>query len=388
MNYRITQPIAAEARKPGRTVATLAAVVLLVLLVTAPAARAARIKDISTVQGIRSNQLYGFGLVVGLAGTGDGSEFTSDIARNMLERMRVGRGLEDVAADNLAAVIVTAELPPFVRAGATIDVTVSSFDESSSLRGGTLLLTPLAGADGQVYAVAQGPISVGGFAFSGAAASAQQGHPTVGRIPNGANVEREVPTTFIRDRAITLCLRTPDFTTASRMAEAIDAQTICKAEVVDAGSVRVQLPRWAVGNEVMRYIGELQGLSVQPDARAVVVINEKTGTVVAGEQVGISAVAVSHGNLTVITQELPQVSQPEAFASSGTTETVDRTAISIIEQPLREEQGGSITVLRQGTTVSDVARAMNLLGASPRDIISIFQAMKEAGALHAELRIM
>jgi flagellar P-ring protein precursor FlgI len=349
-------------------------------------AGAARIKDITSVKGIRPNHLYGFGLVFGLAGTGAGSELTGEVARNLLEKLRVGRGLSDVDASNLAAVMVTAELPPFARKGSAVDVTVSAFDETQSLRGGTLLLTPLYGADGEVYAVAQGPITVGGFAFGGAAATVQQGHATVGRIPGGAIVEQEVATHFIEAGAVTLSLHSPDFATATRIAEAIRSGARLQAEVLDAGTVRVPLPAALGPDELMRHISEVQMLEVEPDHSAVVVINERTGTVVAGQNVTISSVAVSHGNLTVVTQELPEVVQPTPF-SEGTTETVPRTALRIIESPLPGQQGG-MAVLNRGTTVSEVARALNLLGATPRDIISIFQAVKEAGALHAELRIM
>jgi len=357
------------------------------MALSALSAQAARIKDITAIKGIRSNQLYGFGVVVGLAGTGGGSDFTGEVAMNMLERLRVGRGLPDIDSANMAAVMVTADLPPFQKKGTTIDVTVSVLDETSSLRGGTLLLTPLSGADGQVYAVAQGPITVGGFAFGGAAAAVQQGHPTVGRIPNGATIEREVPTTFVEGGAVTLSLYTADFATASRIADAIATQAGVPAVVLDAGTVQVAFSRLLARHEVMNRIGDIQMLEVVPDAPAVVIINERTGTVVAGQDVGISTIAVSHGNLTVITQELPEVSQPGPL-SDGTTEVVPRTAMRIIESPLPQQKEGGLTVINRGTTVSEVARALNLLGASPRDIIAIFQAIKEAGALHAELRIM
>jgi len=357
------------------------------MALSALSAQAARIKDITAIKGIRSNQLYGFGVVVGLAGTGGGSDFTGEVAMNMLERLRVGRGLPDIDSANMAAVMVTADLPPFQKKGTTIDVTVSVLDETSSLRGGTLLLTPLSGADGQVYAVAQGPITVGGFAFGGAAAAVQQGHPTVGRIPNGATIEREVPTTFVEGGAVTLSLYTADFATASRIADAIATQAGVPAVVLDAGTVQVAFSRLLARHEVMNRIGDIQMLEVVPDAPAVVIINERTGTVVAGQDVGISTIAVSHGNLTVITQELPEVSQPGPL-SDGTTEVVPRTAMRIIESPLPQQEEGGLTVINRGTTVSEVARALNLLGASPRDIIAIFQAIKEAGALHAELRIM
>ncbi|KPK64325.1 MAG: hypothetical protein AMK73_04735 [Planctomycetes bacterium SM23_32] len=370
----------------ARKIATGVLLAAALLAGAALPARAARIKDISAIKGIRPNHLYGFGLVFGLAGTGAGSELTGEVAQNLLEKLRVGRGLSDLSAANLAAVMVTAELPPFAAKGSTIDVTVSTFDDTESLRGGTLLLTPLYGADGNVYAVAQGPITVGGFSFGGAAATVQQGHPTVGRIPNGAVVEREVESHFIQQGAITLSLHTPDFATATRVAEAIQRASRLRAVVLDAGTVRVPLPVALDTNDVMGRISEIQMLQVQPDARALVVINERTGTVVAGQDVTISSVAVSHGQLTVVTQELAEVVQPTAF-SEGTTETVPRTALRIIESPLPGQEGG-MAVLNRGTTVSEVARALNMLGATPRDIISIFQAINEAGALHAELRIM
>ncbi len=369
--------------KAKRSIGTVALAALFALA-TAASTHAARVKDITSLDGIRSNQLYGFGLVVGLAGTGSGSEFTSYVARNMLIKMGVGRGLSEVEADNIAAVVVTADLPPFAKEGTLLDVTVSAVDETESLRGGTLLLTPLTGADGNVYAVAQGPITVGGFVFKGAAATVQQGHPTVGRIPNGATVERETRTDFLQDGAFTLLLRTADFATATRIAAAVEDAELARAAVPDPGRVRVQIPPGAEGQAVMGLISRVQMLEVTPDSPAVVVINERTGTVVAGNDVSISTVAVSHGNLTVITQEMPQVSQPPAF-SGGETEVVPRTTMRILEPALRE---GGLSVINKAATVQDVAAALNLLGASPRDIISIFQALEEAGALHAELRIM
>jgi flagellar P-ring protein precursor FlgI len=370
-----------------RTIVTRSAILFVVLCVgvIGGGVRAARIKDITTVRGIRSNHLYGFGLVVGLAGTGGGSEFTGKVTRNMLESLQVGRDVPGLDADNVAAVMVTADLPPFARKGNKIDVVVSALDKSSSLRGGTLLLTPLKGADGKVYAVAQGNLSVVGFSFDAAAASVQQGHTTVGRIPGGAVVETEVHTDFITGRRITLCLNAPDFVTARRMVEVIEEKTDLGASVEDPGTVDVTFPGEGDRQDQMRRIAELQSLEVSPDQRAVVIINERTGTVVAGSEVGISQVAISHGNLTVITKEEPEVSQPPSFSESGETRTVPRSTIEVMEQPLAE---GGLTVLKRSPTVSDVARALNVLGVSPRDIIAIFQALKQAGALHAELRIM
>ena len=381
-----------RAKGSGRALILTAAVLTAALC--APAG-ATRIKDVTSVEGVRSNQVFGVGLVVGLAGTGGKSDFTEEVARNVLLKMRAGRGLpedlrrrdrpSDLKTGNVSVVMCTAQLPAFVRKGTTIDVTISAMDESSSLRGGTLLFTPLMGVDEEVYAVAQGSVSVGGFQFAGQAATVQQGHPTVGIIPNGGAIEKEVPMTFLDRGSITLCLHTPDFTTATRIAEAINAKTRSRGEVLDAGTVQVKLSAAADQNQAMQRISEIQGLEVIPDSQAIVVINERTGTVVAGQDVSISTVAISHGNLTVIVQEKPSVSQPGAFAPSGQTVTMPHTEITIIEKPLKE---GGLTVLNRSATVSEVARALNMLGASPRDIISIFQALKEAGALHADLRIM
>ena len=355
----------------------------MLLLVGVLQARAARIKDISTIQGIRSNQIRGFGLVTGLAGTGSGSDFTAEIARNMLTQMRAGRGLSEIEADNIAAVIVTAELPPFARQGSKIDVVVSTLDDSKSLRGGTLIQTPLSGADGEVYAVAQGPLSVASFAYEAEGASIQQGHPTRGRIPDGAIVEKGVGAEFLRDGHFTLTLHDPDFVTAGRVASAIELESKASARVVNPGSIEVTLSGTLSRNLMMEHIGAIQGLSVRPDSQAVVVINERTGTVVAGQEVGISSVAVSHGTLTVITKEQPEVSQPPGF--TGETRTVPRSGVAVMEGST--EKGG-LNVLKNAASVSDVARALNALGASPRDIIAIFQAIKQAGALHAKLKIM
>jgi flagellar P-ring protein precursor FlgI len=348
-------------------------------------ARGARIKDIASVQGVRANQLYGFGVVVGLSETGSGSEFSAQLARHMLLRNSISRGLPELEADNLTAVTVTADLPPFARPGTEIDVTVSALDEATSLRGGTLILTPLKGPDGRVYAVAQGPITVGGFSFEGAAAEVQQGHPTVGRIPNGAIVERGVETNVVEDGALKLCLRHPDFTTAGRMASAINDKLSVRARPVDAGVVQVELGDVRGRSEIMRRISRIEQLRVRPDQEAVVVVNEKTGTVVAGSHVSLSRVAISHGNLTVITEERPQVSQPPPLSRLGLTRVLPRTRIRVEESAIEE---GGLNVLRRSATVGELARAMNLLGVGPRDIIAIFQALKQAGALHAKLKIM
>ena len=345
----------------------------------------ARIKDITSVRGIRSNQLYGVGLVVGLDGTGAGSDLAAEMASNMMDRLQ-GRGLSELDADNISVVMVTAELPAFAEPGDKIDVTVNALDEAGSLRGGSLVMTPLSGADGEVYAVAQGSLAVGGFAVEGAAAAVTEGAPTVGRIPNGANVERKVNMSFMQDDRVVFSLNNPDFATATRMAETIQEQLRLEATVRNPATVEVSIEDKYGRNERMRAVSDIEMLRVRPDSKAVVVVNERTGTVVAGQSIGISTVAVSHGPLTVIVEEEPEVVMPPPFTDAEPVE-VDRTDIRVLERTLPEQDTG-MTVLNRGTTVEEVARALNLLGAGPREIISIFEAINEAGALHAELRVM
>ncbi len=371
----------------NRTMVTSFVVMSLVLLAAAAPTHGsgARIKDITSVRGIRSNQLYGVGLVVGLDGTGAGSNAAAEMAAGMMGRLR-GRHLSELDADNIAVVMVTADLPAFAEPGDVIDVTVNALDEAGSLRGGTLVLTPLAGADGEVYAVAQGPVAVGGFAVEGAAASVTEGVPTVGRIPGGATVERKVEMAFTGKDEVVFALHNPDFATAARIADAIEARLRLETNIANPATVEVSISDLYGNNERMRTISEIQMLRVVPDSKAVVVINERTGTVVAGRSIGISTIAVSHGPLTVVVEELPEVFMPPPF-SDADPETVDRTEISVLERTLPDQESG-LTVLNRGTTVEEVARALNLLGAGPRELISIFEAINEAGALHAELRIM
>lgn len=356
---------------------------LLVFFLIASTVQGARIKDITTVRGVRKNHLYGFGIVVGLDGTG-GGDFTGDVMSNMLSRQHVGRDVSEMEADNIASVMVTADLPPFAQEGTELDMLVSAMDESSSLRGGTLLLTTLKGADGEVYAVGQGPLSVSGFSFGEEAAEVQQNHPTVGRVPGGAVVEKEIKSEFLERSNVTLALNDPDFVTAKRIAEVVNEKSDARARVDNPGKITLDLETDGDEQGMMSLIAELETLEVTPDQKAEVVINERTGTVIAGSSVSLSAVAIAHGNLTVITREDAEVSQPGPF-SAGETEVVPRSEIEVVETPVAE---GGMTVLSGGPTVSDVARALNLLGASPQDIISIFQALKEGGALHADLRIM
>jgi flagellar P-ring protein precursor FlgI len=361
-----------------------AACLLIVLIWTslAVASPEVRLKDIAQINGARGNQLIGYGLVVGLEGTGDskGALFTTQSVANMLQRFGIAVPAAQMKVKNIAAVIVTADLPPFVREGTRIDVTVSSLGDARSLQGGTLLQTPLMGADGNVYAVAQGPISVGGFGAASGGASQQKNHLTVGRIPAGAIVEREVPASVVRDNAVFITLNSPDFTTAARVASAIRQkfpQTLPRA--LDAATIRVEL----TGEEredVVTLIAALHEITVQPDAPARVVINERTGTVVLGGNVTLSPAAVAHGNLTVRIDAKLQVSQPPAL-SGGTTVVTPRRDVKVSEQAER------LVALPQAVTVEQLVKALNMLGVSPRDLMSILQALRRAGALHAEIEV-
>ncbi|MFP4055875.1 MAG: flagellar basal body P-ring protein FlgI [Candidatus Brocadiia bacterium] len=343
---------------------------------------AVRLKDIAHVQGARDNQLLGYGIVVGLNGTGDTSEIVSDILGNFLERMDVTIDPDDLDAKNVAVVTVTADLPAFVRAGTRIDCLVSSLADAKSLQGGVLLQTPLYGADRRVYAVAQGAISTGGFSAGGAAASITKGHPTVGNIPNGALVEREVPVTLVAGSSLTVCLREPDFTTASRVAEAINRRFPKAARAVDGGTVRVAVPpETPEGEGMVAFIARLEEVAVQPDSPARVIINERTGTIVGGAQVRIAKVAIAHGSLVFITKESAGISQP-APLSDGETVVVPDTQLEVRETERR------FVVIDPAPTVADVAKALNALGVKPNDIVAIFQAIKRAGALPAELIVM
>ncbi len=360
---------------------------VVLLLWGSPSRAGVRIKDITDLQGSRANQLRGLGLVVGLNNTGSKSLFTQNLAVSMLSRLRAdAKVITDLKSDpviqsgNISAVMVIAELGPFSRCGSRLDVVVSALDDAKSLQGGTLLFTPLSGADDVVYVVAQGPLSVGGFTFGGQAASAQQNHPTVGRIPGGGIVEQEARGEIVCNGQLRLLLRSPDYVTAQAIAKAINAKFVTTALTLDAGTVQVAVPRDRLPN-VVNFVAEIGLLEVTPDAPARVVINERTGTIVAGEQVKIARVAIAHGNLRIVTAETPQVSQPEPLCQ-GRTVVVPRTQLGV------SEQKGKLEVVEPSVTVADLARALNALGATPRDLITIFQALKDAGALHAELVIM
>ncbi|OYT74558.1 MAG: flagellar biosynthesis protein FlgA [Armatimonadetes bacterium JP3_11] len=342
-----------------------------------------RLKDIAQVRGVRSNQLIGYGIVVGLEGTGDsnGAMFTVQSIANMLERFGITVLPGAIKVKNVAAVMVTAELPPFARAGNTIDVVVSSIGDARSLQGGTLLQTPLRGADGNVYAVAQGPISIGGFNFGGGGARVQRNHTTVGRIPNGALIEREVPASFLQgDNGLTIQLNQPDFTTAARVVSSIrSAFPNLTVQALDPSTIRVLLDPQSAVDPVM-LIASLETLSVLPDIKARVVVNERTGTVVVNGDVRVAPVAIAHGGITVRVQTTFEVSQPPPL-SNGQTQVVPQTQVNASEEPAR------MVYLRDGASVESLVKALNALGVTPRDLIAILQSLKAAGALHAEIEV-
>ena len=346
---------------------------------------AARIKDLAGVKGIRPNQLSGYGLVVGLDGTGDGSgtKFTVQSLVNMMERMgiNVDKGL--VRVKNVAAVMVTAKMPPFARIGNRIDVLVSSIGDANSLVGGTLLLTPLRGANGKTYALAQGALSVGGAGAKGASGSSvTKNHLLAGRIANGATVEKEIPVALSEKKSLTLTLFNPDFTTALRMSEGINAAMgEAVSTAVDSGTLHLRVPD-AYQSEVPRFLAKVETLQVEPDMVARIVVNEKTGTVVIGEKVRISTVAVSHGNLSITIKESSNVSQPLPFSEGGETVVTPESDVEM------KESNNKLMVVQSGATIGEVVRALNAIGVSPRDLISIFQSIKAAGALQAELEII
>jgi len=345
---------------------------------------AVRVKDIADVEGVRSNQLIGYGLVIGLNGTGDkrGTQFTIQSLVNMLERIGVAVNSRDVKVKNVAAVVVTANLPSFTKVGSRIDVLVSSLGDASSLQGGTLLLSPLRAADGKIYAVAQGPISVGGFSVGGAAGGGvQKNHPTVGRIIEGALAEREVPSNFNQKDSLLITLHNPDFTTVSRLARAInDRLGEDSTDPLDARTVRLKVPHRFQG-KIVELMASIENLDIIPDMRAKVILDERTGTVVIGENVRISTIAVSHGNLSIEIKERVNVSQPLPFSGGETTVTPE-SDVSVKEEKAR------LLLMPSGIDIGEVVRALNAIGISPRDLIAIFQAIKAAGALQASLEII
>ncbi|MCB1425765.1 MAG: flagellar basal body P-ring protein FlgI [Brucellaceae bacterium] len=360
--------------------------VLLVMLLAGMAglapAGAARVKDIASLHSARDNQLIGYGLVVGLQGTGDSmrsAPFTEQSMRSMLNNLGIATETGATRAKNVAAVIVTANLPPFVRSGSRIDVTVSSLGDASSLAGGSLVMTPLRGADGDIYAAAQGPLIISGFNAQGVAEQVTQGVPTSGRIPNGAIVEREIPARFEDERNLDLMLRNPDFSTAVAMTDAINAYATRRfgmkvAREVDSRTIALTKPKKA---SAARFIAEIENIRVTPDAPARVVIDERTGTIVIGQDVKISQVAVSHGTLTVTVTETPEIVQPNPF-SDGETAVQPSTLVTA-------NQPDSVVAIVDGVSLRAIASGLNQLGVKPTDTIAILQAIKSVGALQAEL---
>jgi flagellar P-ring protein FlgI len=387
---------------------------LLLLLSAAPASALSRIKDIVDFEGVRDNMLVGYGLVVGLNGTGDSLNnaiFTRESLIGMLERLGVNARDTALRTANVAAVMVTATLPPFSRQGGRIDVQVSALGDAKSLMGGTLLVTPMLGADGEVYAVAQGSVATGGVAARGQAASITKGVPTSGRVASGAIVEREVGFDLAKLKTVNLTLRNPDFTTARRVAEVIDSYLKAPAaKPIDPSTVTLSMPAGFTG-DLVALLTDIEQLRVEPDQVARVVIDEANGVIVMGESVRISTVAVAQGNLTVRITETPQVSQPNPFAPAGqpvtppagggppaapgqegvqfapggggATVVVPRTKIDVDEQSDRR-----MAVLPAGVTLQELVASLNALGVGPRDMISILQAIKTAGALQAEIELM
>ena len=344
-----------------------------------------RIKDLADFEGVRDNILVGYGLVVGLNQTGDtlsSSVFTKQSLVGMLERMGINANSTSLSTKNTAAVIVSATLPPFARPGSRIDIVVSALGDAKSLQGGTLLVTTLVGADGEVYAVAQGPLAVGGFKAEGNAQTVTRGVPTSARIPNGAIVERAVPFILRDMKTLTLALRNQDLTTASRVAMIINTfigRPV--AEVLDAAAIQVAVPSAYPGG-IVGLMTEIEQLAVVPDQNAKVIINEENGVVVINQEVKIAPVAIAQSNLTVRVTENKQVSQPGAFSQTGTTTTVDRTDIEVTETGT-----GKLALMARGANLTDLVNGLNSLGVSPRDLISILQSLKAAGALRADMEV-
>ncbi len=365
--------------------------IALILMIATPS-HAVRIKDVARFDGVRPNQLIGYGLVVGLDQSGDSrrSSFTSQSLTAMLSRMGIRIDKSDLLLRNIAAVMVTAVLPPFAQPGTPMDISVSSIGDAKSLVGGTLVLTPLKGLDGQVYAMAQGPIQVGGYGVQGNSGSRRvKNHLNVGRVPQGALVERPVPITLGTDGKVKIHLEHPDFATAQLMTNAINQAAtqlgagagVKLALALSSGTVEVTIPQGRLA-EIPAFIADLEVLTLTPNAVAKVVINGRTGTVVVGADVQISSVAVAHGALTIEVKETTQVSQPQTPLTAGTTATTSSTEVSASETP------GSMKVVKESATLASVVDALNALGATPRDLIDILQAIRAAGALHADIEVL
>ncbi len=353
--------------------------VLIMTFVTPSVSQAVRIKDVASIKGIRSNQLIGYGLVVGLNGSGDksGAAFTMQSLANMIERMGVHIPVSSLKVKNVAAVMVTAKMKPFARIGTNIDIVVSSVGDAKSLSGGTLLLTPMKGVDGNIYALAQGPVALGGAGSGGTV----KNHLLVARISGGATIEKEISMSLKHKKNILMSLYNPDFTTVSRIAGVINLTTGLKiAKALDSGSVSIDIPKKMRG-KIPEFIAQIERLHIMPDKIAKIVVNEKTGTVIIGANVNISTVAVAHGNLTITIKENQEVSQPQPFSEGETVVKKD------VDVEVKEE-AVQVMVLPVTSTIGELVKALNAIGVTPRDLISIFQSIKAAGALQAELEII
>ena len=383
----LTGKIATASARTGLAAKRLILSALLVSLAApAMAQMQHRIKDIADFEGIRENMLVGYGLVVGLNGTGDdlgSAVFTRESLIGMLERLGVNARDTALDTDNVAAVMITADLPPFSRQGTRLDVTVSAIGDAESLLGGTLLVTPLLAADGEVYAVAQGAVAIAGFSAGGNAETITRGVPTVGRIANGAIIERELDFELAKMRTVKVALRNPDLTTAQRVARTINAFLRAPAaRSLDPATVQVSVPE-SYNGDAVAMLTDIEQLRVETDQVARVLIDERSGVIVMGENVRISTVAIAQGNLTIRVTETPQVSQPNAFANTGDTEVVDRTTIEVDEDADRR-----LAVLPSGISLQEMVNGLNALGVGPRDMITILQSIKAAGALQAEIEVM
>lgn len=357
------------------------AAIPILLSALAAFANAARLKDLVSIEGVRENQLIGYGVVVGLAGTGDRQQtiFSNQSLANILERMGVAVAPAAIRVKNTAAVMVTATLPAFAQPGMRIDTTVAAMGDAMNLQGGILVLTSLRGADGQVYAVAQGPVVTGGFSAGRSGATQTVNHPTVGRTPNGATVERAAPSVAPK-AVVRLQVQQADFTTSTRIVEAVNRKFPAAARAENPGLITVDVPP-EMSSRATEFIAQLESLAVDADRPARVVVNERTGTVVMGKEVRIAPVAILHGNLNVEIQTTMTVSQP-APLSSGTTEVIPQTTTAVKEEKARN------VVLKQGATVEELVRALAAIGSTPRDVIGILQSLRSAGALEAELEVI
>ncbi|MEN6617405.1 MAG: flagellar basal body P-ring protein FlgI [Syntrophorhabdus sp.] len=353
-----------------------------ILLIAVSLADAARIKEIGYINGARNNQLIGYGLVTGLANTGDKTQtiFTNQSLANMLETMGIRVDPKATKVNNVAAVMVTCNLPPFARIGSKIDVTVAAIGDAKSIEGGVLVATPLKGVDGQVYAMAQGPMIVGGFLASGQGASVQKNHPNVGRIPNGATIEREVISEDYKGSDIMIALKMPDFTNARRIVDRINEAFRNTAHARDAGTINVRIPP-DMKSDPVKFLSIVENLDVKTDMQAKIVVDEKTGTVVIGENVRVSTVVISHGNISVQVKEDARVSQPMPFSQGQTVVTPD-TQVKV------REDRGKFYILESGVSIRELVNALNATGISTRDVITILQTIKASGALHAELEVI